>query len=54
MTVKELIEKLQGAVTGTSQDLAGVKVNGFPVLRVDVKNHTINIIADDGEEHYES
>ena len=54
MTVRELIESLQSAVMGTSQDLAGVKVNGFPVLRVDVNNHSVNIIADDGEGHYES
>ena len=50
MTVKELIDRLESAVMGVSQDLAGVKVNGVPVERIDIGNFDVNIISEDADE----
>lgn len=54
MKLNEFIETLQGAAVGLSQDLVDVYVNGFHVIGIDAKIHSVDIIVDDGEENYES
>jgi hypothetical protein len=44
MTVKELIDKLETAATGTAPDLTDVTINGMPVSRVDVHNGYIDLV----------